>query len=81
MRRNLRQRLILLRLAYDCKTVSITRSEVIRASVVIQRAWKTYLRKRKLLTSSFVRFQISEKEVFEDQVADARDGCTDIWIS
>lgn len=81
MRRNLRQRCVLLRLAYDCKTVSITRSKVIGASVVIQRAWKTYLRKRELRSSTFLRFHPSERKAVREWAADAREGHTDIWLS
>ena len=39
----MRQRCVLLRLAHDCRSVYITRNQVIDAARVLQKNWRVYL--------------------------------------
>ena len=45
-RRVIRQRVVLMRIARDCKQVYTTRSTTMRAARVLQRAWRAYLRRK-----------------------------------
>ena len=45
--RLLRQRVVLKRLAYDCRAVFETRNRVVWAATVLQRAWKRYIEGRR----------------------------------
>ncbi|KAI9851303.1 MAG: hypothetical protein M1838_004039 [Thelocarpon superellum] len=46
LRRDMHKRMVLMRLAYDCQTVVLTRDRVIGAATVIQQAWRRYSQRR-----------------------------------
>lgn len=47
LRRTVRHRCTLLKIAHDCKAIFDTRDSVIRAATTLQRAWRDYVRRRK----------------------------------
>lgn len=80
LRRSLRQRCVLLRLAHECKTVSVTRSTVIEATIVIQRIWRSYLGRGILSSANITKLQAYIRGNLVRQRLGRNEEDLDIWL-
>lgn len=81
-RRIIRQRMVLLKIAYDCKAVFDTRNKVIGAATRLQRAWRDYKTRRpdnKVITPR--KLTQGAKSGVENDLDENEDENVDIWLS
>lgn len=81
-RREIRRRCILLRLAYDCKTVWDARVKVIEATCVIQKSWRSWSKRKVEKTVNAVpQLQARVRgNLARQSTLSHDDGMVDIWL-
>ena len=80
IRQRVRQRCVLLRLAHDCRSVYITRNQVIGAARVLQRQWRAYLGQKTYgSTLSQRRVLLARKRMVQTKQEMSHNN-VDIWL-
>ena len=80
MRKTIRQRCLLAKLAHDCKAVVVTRRRVIGAAGVLQRAWRAYVEQSKgRCTRPVRRLQVKGND--SKRKSQTAEGDIDIWLA
>ena len=82
VRRTMRQRCALLKIAHDCKAVFDTRNSVIGAATTLQRAWRIYMQRKKDGTVTARRYLAPTANCGEaKELAQVEEDSIDIWLS